>query len=87
VKAPNTSLLLVEAVLPMAFATVNASRHTVPPAAKYAPPATYWPALPPLLALPGTLPDREVARPLGRSLQAVTQKRIKPGIANPLDRR
>jgi hypothetical protein len=35
----------------------------------------------------GTLPDREVARRLGRSLQLVTQKHIKLGGANPFDGR
>jgi hypothetical protein len=33
------------------------------------------------LALLGTLPDRELARRLGRSLSSVTQKRCKLGIA------
>jgi hypothetical protein len=33
------------------------------------------------------MPDREVARCLRRSLQSVTQKRIKLGIANPFDGR
>jgi len=36
------------------------------------------------VALLGTLPDREVAQRLGRSLHSVTQKRIKLGIPNPL---
>jgi hypothetical protein len=39
------------------------------------------------IALLGTLPDCEVARRLGRSLQSVTQKRIKLGILNPFDGR
>jgi hypothetical protein len=39
------------------------------------------------IALLGTLPDREVARRLGRSLQSVTQKRIKLGITNRFDGR
>jgi hypothetical protein len=39
------------------------------------------------LTLLGTLPDREVAWRLGRSLQSVTQKRIKLGIVNPFDGR
>jgi hypothetical protein len=39
------------------------------------------------IALLGTLPDQEVARLLGRSLQSVTQKRIKLGVANPFDGR
>jgi hypothetical protein len=39
------------------------------------------------IALLGTLPDREVARRLGRSLQSVTRKRIKLGIANRIDGR
>ena len=37
------------------------------------------------VALLGTLPDEEVARTVGRSFTAVTQKRIKLGIANPFD--
>jgi hypothetical protein len=39
------------------------------------------------VALLGTLPDREVARRLGRSLSSVTQKRCKLGIGNPFDAR
>ena len=39
------------------------------------------------IALPGTLPAREVARRLGRSPQSVTQKRIQLGLANPFDGR
>jgi hypothetical protein len=39
------------------------------------------------VALLGTLPESEVARRLGRSLQSVTQKRIKLGLPNPNDRR
>jgi hypothetical protein len=39
------------------------------------------------ITLLGALPDREVARRLGRSVQPVTQKPIKLGIANPLDGR
>jgi hypothetical protein len=39
------------------------------------------------VALLGTLPDREVALGLGRSVQSVTQKRIKRGIANSFDGR
>jgi hypothetical protein len=38
-------------------------------------------------ALLGTLPDREVARRLGRSLSSVTQKRCQLGIPNPFDER
>jgi hypothetical protein len=34
VKTPNTSLLLVDAVLPEMFRRVNISRHTTPPEAK-----------------------------------------------------
>ena len=37
------------------------------------------------VALLDTLPDGEVARRLGRSLQSVTQMRYKLGIANPSD--
>jgi hypothetical protein len=40
-----------------------------------------------MVALLRTMPDREVARRLGRSLQSVTRKRLKLGIANRSDRR
>jgi hypothetical protein len=39
------------------------------------------------VALLGTLPDCELARRLGRSVQSVTQKRIKLGLANSFDGR
>jgi hypothetical protein len=38
-------------------------------------------------ALLGTVPDREVARRTGRSVDGVRRKRTKLGIANPYDRR
>src|SRR5262245_30784101 len=39
------------------------------------------------LALLGTLPDAEVARQIGRSENAVRQRRCRRGIPNPYDRR
>jgi hypothetical protein len=39
------------------------------------------------LALLGTLPDEEVAAPIGKTLAAVSLKRRRLGIANPGDRR
>src|SRR5205085_2737789 len=51
-KTPKRSLSLVDAWLFFTWAWVNASRHATPPSARYRPPPSPSPALPPLPVAP-----------------------------------